>query len=224
MKKPELNHAIKAFLKELERSGRDLKQSKKGHRSLLRSSLQTAQRIIMELLDDRTLQSQFVSAVKNSKNRRKHSASFNWTLEVVAMATGASSRKARKLASKRAGVLEYLRERGVAVKATAATVKKEGLEKLYSAWCKRKKQNKVDGRDDRQHPPKKDPKREKIRNEKEVILPLWIKISEREQLLDQKLGVMLTMLVSRVSEDQGAFKVKRVIVADSLGESSDWED
>ncbi len=221
MKKLEPNYTIKTFLEELEQSGRKLRKSNKGHRALLRDTLETAQRIIVELLDSETLQKQFVRAVKKKKGRKKLGP---WSLEVVAKATGASSRKARKLASKRAGVLEYLRERGVAVKDTAATVKKEGLEKLYSAWCKKKKEKLADAGNSRHHSSKKDPKREKIRNDKEVILPLWMKISEREQLLDQKMGAMLTVLVSRVSEDEGDFKVRRVMVADSLGEASDWED
>ncbi|WP_315795686.1 hypothetical protein [Bradyrhizobium sp. SZCCHNRI3043] len=216
MKKPEPNYTIKTLLEELERSGSNLRNSSKGHRALLRSSLQTAQRIIVKFSDDKTLRSQFVSAVKKARNRRKKSAAINWPLEVVAKATGASSRKARKLASKRAGVLEYLRERGVAVKDTAITVKKEGLEKLYSAWCKKKREALADAG--------KASKREKARNDKEVILPLRMRMSERDQLLDQKLGTKLTMLVSRVSKDDGDLQVRRVMAANSLGDASDWDD
>jgi hypothetical protein len=227
MKKPEQNELIEAFLKELKRCGISIKKSSKGHRALLRSSMQTAQRIIVELSSNETLQSQFVHAVKKTAKGRKNPTTFNWHLEVVAMATGASSGKTRKLASKRAGVLEYLRELGVAVNETAATVEKEGLEKLYSAWCKRKKEAEAlaDAGNGHNEPPQKAPKREKTRNDKDVILPIWMKTSEREQLFDQKLGAMLTVLVSRVSEDEGAFKLKHVMVADSLGESSDdWVD
>jgi hypothetical protein len=220
----EVTRTIDNFLKELEESGRKVKKANNGHRAMLRESLETAQHIIVKLMRNNELQKQFVRAVQKAKKGRKSSTNFNWSLEVVAKATGASSSKARKLASKRAGVLEYLRDRGVAANDTAATVKKEGVEKLYSAWCKKKKEAKGDHGDGRRHPPKNHPKSEEIRNDKEVILPLWMKSSEREQLLDQKLGAMLTVLVSRVSEDEGAFKVKRVMVADSLGEPSDWDD
>jgi hypothetical protein len=120
MKKSEQNELIEAVLKELKRCGISIKKSSKGHRALLRSNLETAQRIIVQLSSDEMLQSQFVHAVKKAEKGRKHPTAFNWHLEVVAMATGASSGKSRKLASKRAGVLEYLRERGVAVNETVS--------------------------------------------------------------------------------------------------------
>jgi hypothetical protein len=202
---PEVIVTIQTFLDELEQSGRKLKKSSKGHRALLRDTLQTAQRIIVKLSKNETLRKQFVRALgKGAKNGRKEAGPFNWSLEVVAKATGASSRQTRKLASKRAGVLEFLRERNVPVKKTAATIKKEGLEKLYSEWCKKKKQRQTDGR---------------------VMVPFWMKPSDRGQLLSQKEGAKLTVLVSRVSERDGDFHVKGVMLADSLGDDvDDWEE
>jgi hypothetical protein len=178
--------------------------------------LETAQRIIVKFLDNETLQKQFVRAVKKGEKKgRKKSGPFNWSLEVVAKATGASSRKARKLASKRAGVLEFLRERDVPVKDTAATLKKEGLEKLYSEWCKKKKEREaVAAASQSPSPP-----------DGKVMLPLWMTPSDRDELLNQKVGVALTVLVSRVSENEGDFQVKRVMVVDGLGEDADdWEE
>jgi hypothetical protein len=212
MKKPKSNYTIETFLEELEQSGRSLRKSNKGHRALLRSSLQTAQRIIVKFLDDKTLQKQFVRAVKKG---RKKSGPLNWSLEVVAKATGASSRKARKLASKRAGALEFLRDRAVPVKETAATLKTEGLEKLYSEWCKKKKEREALAAAS-QSPSPPDGK---------VMLSLWMTPSDRDELLNQKVGVLLTVLVSRVSEIEGNFQVKRVMVVDGLGEEADeWEE
>jgi hypothetical protein len=215
MKKPKPNYTIKSFMEELDESGRKLKKSSTGHRALLRDTLQTAQRIIVKFLDNETLQKQFVRAVKKGeKNGRKKSGPFNWSLEVVAKATGASSRKARKLASKRAGVLEFLRERDVPVKDTAATLKKEGLEKLYSGWCKKKNEREALAASQSPSPP-----------DGKVMLPLWMTPSDRDELLNQKVGVALTVLVSRVSENEGAFQVKRVMVVDGLGEEADeWEE
>src|SRR4051794_32350483 len=51
---------------------------------------------------------------------------------VMARSMAAIGLKPRKLASKRAIVLNYLRKIGVQVKDTAATVKREGLERLYA--------------------------------------------------------------------------------------------
>src|ERR1700744_3703701 len=82
---------IQSVVKELERSGRNLSKSGKGHRALLRDTLQTAQRIIVKFLDDEPWQRQFVRAVKGKKKGNKTSNRSNWCLEVVAKATGASS-------------------------------------------------------------------------------------------------------------------------------------
>lgn len=213
---PKATVTIGNVLEELEQSGRKLRKSNKGHRALLRDTLETAQRIIVKLLDSETLQKQFVRAVKKEKKGRKKLGPFNWSLEVVAKATGASSPNARKLASKRSGVLEFLRERKVPVKDTAATLKKEGLEKLYSEWCKKKKERQMPAAAS-QPPSTPDGK---------VMLLLWMERSDREHLMNQKIGVKLTVLVSRVSESDGDFNVKRVMVVDGLGEeeADDWEE
>jgi hypothetical protein len=173
--------------------------------------LETAQRIIVKFLKNEALQKQFVHALKKeTKKGRKEASSSNWSLEVVAKATGASSREARKLASKRAGVLEFLRERKVPVKKTAATIKKEGLEKLYSEWCKKKKKMAAANK------PPSSP-------DGKVMLTFWVEPSDRDLLLDQKQGAKLTVLVSRVSESDGDFQVKGVMLVDSLGdEADDW--
>lgn len=206
---------IQTFLDELEQSGRKLKKSSKGHRALLRATLQTAQRIIVKFSKNETLRKQFVRALKKeTKKGRKEASPSNWSLEVVAKATGASSRETRKLASKRAGVLEFLRERNVPVKKTAATIKKEGIEKLYSEWCKKKKQRQMAAANKPPSTP-----------DGKVMLALWLEPSDRDQLMDQKEGARLTVLVSRVSESDGDFHVKRVVLVDSLGdEDEDWEE
>ena len=73
MNTPKATVTIENFLEELEQSGRKLKKSNKGHRALLRDTLETAQRIIVKLLDSETLQKQFVRAVKKEekKGRKK---------------------------------------------------------------------------------------------------------------------------------------------------------
>jgi hypothetical protein len=207
--------SVRSVLEELAQSGRKLKKSSKGHRDVLRDTLQTAQRIIAKFLDNESWQKQFVRAVKGEKEESKKSSPSNWCLEVVAKATGASSRKARKLASKRAAVLELLRERDVPVENTATTLKKEGLERLYSEKCKKKKATRA---------PAASSKRPSTPNQ-EVSLLLWMKRSNRQQLMDQEVGTKSTILVSRVNESDGDFQVKGVLAVNSLGETADdWAE
>jgi hypothetical protein len=206
---------IQSVVNELERSGRKLNKSGKGHRALLRDTLQTAQRIIVKFLDDESWQKQFMRAVKGKKKGNKKSSPSGWCLEVVAKATGASSRRARQLASKRAAVLELLRERNVPVKDTAATLKKEGLEKLYSERRKRKKAAQASTA------ASKSPST----SDREVALLLRMERSDRQKLLNQEIGTKFTILVSRVKKSDGDFQVKGVMAANGLGEGADdWTE
>jgi hypothetical protein len=206
---------IQSVVKELERSGRNLSKSGKGHRALLRDTLQTAQRIIVKFLDDEPWQRQFVRAVKGKKKGNKTSNRSNWCLEVVAKATGASSRKARQLASKRAAVLKLLREQNVPVKDTATTLKKEGLEKLYAGRRKKKKAM----------PAPTAASKSSSTSYQEVSLLLWMERSDRQQLLNKEIGTKFTILVSRVKESDGDFQMKGVMAVNGLGEGAeDWAD
>jgi hypothetical protein len=150
------------------------------------------------------------------------------SLEVTARATGASTRAARKLASKRAGVLDSLRESGVEAKNTAAVLKKKGIEKLYSEWCKKQKERESSPQAKDARPPAS-PANGRIttlvgHNDKQVVLPVWMKLSDRDQLLEPKCGAMLTVLVSRVREDEGDIQIRRIVSGNRLDGGSDWED
>ena len=57
------------------------------------------------------------------------------------------------------------------------------------------------------------------------MLPLYMTPSDRDELLSQKVGMELSVLVLRVSETEGNFQVKRVVVVDRLGEEDDeWKE
>jgi hypothetical protein len=230
MKKLKTNYTIKTVMEELDQSGRRLRNSLKGHRAQLRSSLQTAQRIIVRFLESKTLYSQFMGVVQQEKKQSggKRSGKFNLSLEVTARATGASSGAARKLASKRAGVLDYLRESVVEAKNTAAVIKKKGIEKLYSEWCKKQKGKKASQQANDARPPASSANGRTTtlagHNDKRVVLPVWMKLSDRDQLLEPKCGTVLTVLVSRVSEDDGDIQVQRVVSGNRLSDGNDWED
>ncbi len=135
----------------------------------------------------------------------------------------------RKLASKRAKVLDYLRKIGVKVEDTAATVKKDGLEKLNTK-----------AKEDSGKPKKTTKSRQpdsKVKqtasslvgggapraghNDTEALIAVWMKRSDKDQLIESKFGATFTMLVSRVSEDDGDVQVRLIAPGNHL---SDWED
>jgi len=215
---PEVTLTIRNLLNELDLASRRYKQGLNGHRDQVYSSMQTAQRVIVECLKNKALHSEFSRAVQGQTEKgKKPSLRFNLSLEAMSRSMGASNTNARKLASKRAGVLDLLRERGVKVHDTAKTVKKIGLEKLISERPKKKK-TKAQGKLERTRPVGHPPRG---RNDSEASILVWMKQSERDRLLEAKFGSMLTVVMSRVKEDDGDIQVRRIASGDRL---NDWED
>jgi hypothetical protein len=207
---------IRNLLNELDLASRRYKQDLNSHREQVYSSMQTAQRVIVECLKNKALHSEFSRAVQGlTEKGKKPTLRFNLSLEAMARSMGASNTKARKLASKRAGVLDLLRERGVKVHDTAKTVKKIGLEKLISERPKKKK-TKAQGKLEQTRPVAP-----RGRNDSEASMLVRMKQSERDRLLEAKFGSMLTVVVSRVKEDDGDIQVRRIASGDHL---NDWED
>jgi hypothetical protein len=227
MNAPQATHTIRSFLNELDLAGRRYKKRLNGHRDQLYSSMQTAQHVIVECLKNEALQSEFVRAVQGEKKKKggKRLLRFNLSLEAMALSTGASDTQARKIASKRAGVLDLLRERRVRVRDTAETIKKLGIEKLYSEKPKKKSQKEARQREGKAEQTGSSPIGRGLPrsglNDRETYIGFWMKQSDKDQLLESKFDTMLTVLVSRVSEDDGDIQVRRVVSGNHL---SDWED
>jgi len=224
--------AIKSLIKELDLAGRRYQKRLKGQRDELYASMETAQRVIAECLKKKSNYLEFVRDVqRKEENQRKRSVRFNLSLEAMARSTGAIDIKSRKLASKRAKVLDYLRKIGVKVKDTAATVKKEGLENLNakarkdSGKPKKPTETKPRQPDSKVKPTISSPAGRDVpragRNDTEAPMVFWMKQSDRAQLRQSKLNTVFTVLVSHVDEDDGNFQVKLVAPGNHL---SDWED
>ena len=221
---------VKCLIKELDLAGRRYKRKHQGHRDQVYASMQTAQRVIAECLKNGDTYTRFLYAVRH-KEKNARNRSFILSLEAMSRAMGAISTPARKLASKRAKVLDYLRKIGVKVEDTAAAVKKEGLEALYAKVRKDSGEPKKKGEaKSRQHDSKIKQTSSSLigrgapragRNDTERLLALWMKQSDRDQLLDSKLNTRFTVMMLRVSEDDGDIRIQRIVPGDHL---NDWED
>jgi hypothetical protein len=225
-----LDAKVKSLIKELDLAGRRYKRKQQSHRDQVYASMQTAQRVIAECLKNGDTYSRFLHAVRRKKKNARN-RSFILSLEAMSRAMGAISIPARKLASKRAKVLDYLRKIGVKVKDTAATVKEEGLENLYakvrkdSGKPKKPTETKSRQLDSKVKPTISSPAVRDVpragHNDTEASMAFWMKQSDRDQLRQSKLNTVFTVLVSRVSEDDGDVQVKLVVPGNHL---SDWEE
>jgi hypothetical protein len=228
-----LAQAIKSLIKELDLAGRKYKKSMGGHRAQVYASMQTAQRVIVECSKDKAVYSGFVRAFqRKAKNAHSGSVRFNLSHEAMARSMGgATDIKTRKLASKRAKVLDYLRKVGVKADDTAATVKEKGLENLGAKARKDSgKPKKTTETKSRQPDSKVKPTISSVagrdipragHNDTEAFMVFYMKQSDRDQLRQSKLGTVHTVLVSRVDEDDGDIQVQLIAPGNHL---SDWED
>jgi hypothetical protein len=227
-----------------------------GHRGEFRNMMQRTQSVICQLLRNGKLQRDFVRAVqakRGNEGKKTNSGKFDLSLEVAARATGQ-----RKLASKRARVLDYLRETGVKVADTGKTIEAKGMEALYAESIEARREKARAGANgsptpmgskEREHkddsnarPSKPEPapasatgsdKRKTSKhgkneaasirpNDREVPLVTWVKLSERDQILESKVGTVFTSSFVRVPEDEGDIRLRCVMIARSA--TDDWED
>jgi hypothetical protein len=193
-------------------------------------SMQTAQRVIAECQKSKSIYSEFIRAVQSKEeNARSRSRRFNLSLEAMARSIDAIGPRARKLASKRAKVLDYLRKIGVKVEDTAATVKKDGLEKLNT---KAKEDSGKSKKATKSRQPDSNVKQTASspvgrgapragHNDTGALIAFGMKRSDKDQLLESAFGTRFTILVSRVSKHDGDIQVRQIAPGNQL---SDWDD
>jgi hypothetical protein len=230
LKKSKDRYTAKMCIEELKQSGRRYKKSYKGHRLELYQAMQTAQRNIVRFSAKSKLRSGFIRDVRKEREQRGGNASgeFNLSLEAVAMATGgASSRGARQLASKRAKVLDLLRESEVPVNETAKMLKSKGITRLYNDAKKEKVARPLESESDEDRFTLQELGRSTssaARNDKDVAFLVRMRLSDRDQVLETEDGAMLTMVVQRIKQKEGTVRIRKVVTGDRLVLADDWVD
>jgi hypothetical protein len=217
-------YTIKTCLAELETIQVDYKKARKGFRDQFRKTMEMTQRMIVRLQKNGKLYARFKRAVleeRSQNGERDSNRKFNLSLEVVVKATGAVSREARKIAWKRARALDYLRDAGVEVAETARAIKvRGGLEKIISEAMRKKR-----GGD-----PNLGAVAQKVvdsviaraTNDREVSVPVWIKLSDRDEIAEQSIGTRFTLTGLRVGQPGGDLRIAAVKVTSE--DDEDWTD
>jgi hypothetical protein len=217
------NFTVKTCLAELNLMSVEFKKALRGYRRQQYETMERAQRMIVRLRQNKDLCRDFVRTVKKSKKesaggKPRRQKTFSLATEVVALATGAQSRQARQVAWKRARVLNYLRETGVKVGETAKAIEAQGgIEKIFSSAVAAKKtgpDKKVNG----SHPTKSPGSIVKTStlaqpsnsNDREIIVPVWMRLSDRDEIGDLQIGSRITMSAIRVGQKSADFKITRV--------------
>src|SRR4051794_39379314 len=224
--KLEAKYTVKACLSELGQIRAVYKKSLRGHKDEFRKTMQSTQRVIFRLRKDHTLRNDFKRSVlaERKKMGKASKRKFLLSLEAVAMATGATSRNSRQIASKRAKALDYLRTTGVKVADTARTIKaKRGVDKILAeATIARRETDKPNGAGGQQQLKKAGENHERARrNDQELSVPVWMRMSDRDQIRELPVGARLRLVGTRVGQDAGDVKITK-IEADVEAASQDW--
>lgn len=206
---------IKNIFADLDSIGLRYRKTNAGYRKQVYEFMGDAQRIIVRLHNRGELRRKFTLRVNKAK-RSQDQLRFNLSTEVMAIIMGAKSRRARQLASKRGQVLDFLREADVKVEATAQQIKSRGgIEKIIQeAARKRSISSKAN---ETSAAPRKSIQREEktsdghaaaIRsNNQEVIVPVWMRLSDRDEILDSTIGSRIRLFTLRVGQQQADLKV-----------------
>jgi hypothetical protein len=217
-------YTIKTCLTELEAIKDNYKKAQKGFRSQFRNTMEMTQRMIVRLQTNGKLEARFKRAVldERKKNGERHSnTKFNLSLEVVAKATGAFSREGRKVAWKRARALDYLREIGVEVSDTARAIKdKGGLEKIVAEAIRAKSIDRRGPVSSASPKPAINGSIDSRVNDREVSVPVWMKLSDRDEIAEQSIGSRFILTALRVGQAGGDLKIAGVKMAS--GDTEDW--
>jgi hypothetical protein len=202
----------------------NFRKSVSGFRIELYAVMAQAQRIIFRLNANKKLRRDFIRSVlkkrkNNGKARRDGESAFNLTTEVMAIATGAKSRSARKVAWKRGRVLDYLRESGVKPWKTAPAIRmRGGIEKILKKAVEEDNPQKTDviqsallnsTRSRETAAPIASPVKS---NNQEVIVPVWMRLSDRDQILESLVGSRIRLSALRIGQKQADMKITGIKV------------
>jgi hypothetical protein len=218
---------LKTYLSEMEAIKANYQKARRSHREQFRITMEMTQRMIVRFEKREKLRKQFRRAVlseRRENGRRASDTKFNLSLEVAAKTTGAISYKARKIASKQAQALDYLREIEVPVSKTALTIKeKGGIDKILAEATRKKRGD--GGLDKRQNGQKGsgDIRSNRTSNDQEIAVPIWIKMSDRDQIAGRVIGTRFMLTALRVSQPGGDLKISAVDVADG-DHNDDWSN
>ena len=227
------SYTAKTCIAELEQIGVNFKKVTKGYRTELRNTLQRAALVLDRLHKNQTMKKDFRNIVmkERKKNALRNDKHFNLALEVVAKATGAVGRANRQIASKRALIIDYLRDLQTPVKKTAETIKTMGgVGKVYQKRLKeQEKAEKAEearkvgevrtaGKADTYNNERLNQGRDKSRsNDRNILTPILIALSDRDRILETEIGTKVVITGTVISS--GSIKATSVI----LGEDEDWD-
>jgi hypothetical protein len=232
MTKFEKSYTAKSVFAELDQIRKNFTAKQRSFREEIYATMQSSQRLIVMLEGDDELRESFAKQVARNLTKRgvKKSQEMNLSTEVVALATGATSRSARQRAWKRGRVLDYLRDHDVKVSKTAEKIKKMGgVEKILTRCSEEKHNEKPKAKSGETTSLKGDHGHtSRGSNDKEIGVTVWMRLSDRDEIAELPIGARLKLSALRVGQKAGDLKITHVKgpkLAEPNGDSHDeWSE
>jgi len=223
--------SLKSIFTELDKIRKAYRQKYRGYRDQIYVTMQSVQGLIAELETNKKARISFLKKI-SEKKAKFPVATINLSMEVVSLAFGAATRQARQKASKRGQALDYLRKKKVPVPKTAATLRKwGGIEKVADTARSSRPLTARSGQTEKSNDSQPVKSNHKP-NDTELKVPVWMKLSVRDEIEEHPAGATLKLTALRIGQKGGELKIIKVKViknaeaSEASGstkrESSDW--
>lgn len=217
--------ASRRIVAELKIFASQIRRRQKSYREQLYRGMAAVARTKIALEKNRDLQSAVlrrIAAVKGESDRRP---SNDLTLELMVLATGANSRGSRKLASKRARVVEFLLDEGVAPSSVAEEIRRrKGIEAISRDRFRRAStQSGIALQCSSANPELASSAQPQRRaNDSDVLLAVLIAASERDHLLERcPAGAKVKLFGLRVGSGAKDIKIRKAKFVNPAGLDED---
>jgi hypothetical protein len=234
MIKPHAKRSSRTIITALDQLRQNFKKTLRSHRAHLYALMGAVAEIKIQLDRSRQLRSKVVllirkrreeSGISNPKGKNR----FNLLTELMAVATGANSVGARKLAFKRGRVVDVLLTSGVGpAKITAEIKARGGIERVYSDSV-RNSENVVNKARPRTKVSPSTPLRSSSANDYDTTLSMKIRASDREDVAKLGLGCRIRLSALRVGDGPDDIKITKVRILKPEAhqkpdaEAEDWD-
>jgi hypothetical protein len=227
----------KNFLKTLNSLKQEYKTNRDGYHKQAYSSMAKAMSVALLLRANKKLKRKFIRHVRPKSDGKGGSASINLVTEVMAYVMGAKSESQRKIAWKRGRVIEFLHDQGIKIAKIAGEIQSRGgIEAVYTQAAKLKPRRDRGSagtktrvkksaaviatsshKSDRDKPDRDEPDsvNEKPpattrRNDRQVIMPILINLSDRDLLYDLPAKSRVKIYATCGTRKEAKIEVSRV--------------
>jgi hypothetical protein len=224
-KRPSEKRPVKSVTEELDALRLKLRKARNGYHQEAYGVMARALAVALVLRENKKLARNFVRRVRPQPADRKDGTAINLVTEVMVYVMGAATDSGRKLAWKRGRVIDYLHEDGVKIEDIPSQIKtRGGIEAVFKQAVKAEPRRKRSEPKQHSGMKTKGPAADELRgqtpedddaagpstNDKKVVMPMIISLSDRDMIMELPRKCRLRLAVVRVDRQDAQIMVRDV--------------